>query len=103
MRRFIACLLGIAVISTHVQGQGEEGDRVLLERTACFGTCPVYSVEISRTGFITFTGKAHVLTMNATKKVNPRLFRSVVAHLDSAGFFQLNSRSNLETLAASTQ
>lgn len=72
----------------HAQG---ESDRVLLERTSCYGICPVYSVEIGVNNLVTFTGKAHVMKMSASRKAGPRAFRSIVSHLDSAGFFALNS------------
>ena len=88
MRRIICALL-IALAGAQLHAQGES-DRVLLERTSCFGTCPVYSVEIAANGVVTFTGKAFVRKMNATRQINFRTFRSVVAHLDSAGFFRLN-------------
>ena len=29
---------------------------VSMERTQCFGTCPVYKIDISNTGFIIWTG-----------------------------------------------
>jgi hypothetical protein len=90
MRRLIAGLMSVAVMSTQLQGQGES-DRVVLERTACLGSCPVYRVEISSTGLVTFTGTAYVMKTNGTRRVDPRTFRSVMTHLDRAGFFKLNS------------
>jgi hypothetical protein len=35
--------------------------RMTLRRSACFGTCPVYSVEISGDGSVVYTGTSHVL------------------------------------------
>jgi hypothetical protein len=38
---------------------------VTLERTPCFGTCPVYQVAISRSGMVRFVGKQHVTRQGA--------------------------------------
>lgn len=38
----------------------QERPVVTLQRTACFGTCPVYSLEIFENGFIKFVGKQFV-------------------------------------------
>ena len=32
---------------------------ISMERTSCFGTCPVYKVEIFDSGLIKFTGESH--------------------------------------------
>ena len=37
--------------------------RIVLERTACFGSCPVYRVEVDAKGLVTFEGKEFVATL----------------------------------------
>jgi hypothetical protein len=88
MHKVIASLIGLALISARVQAQSEI-DRVLLERTLCLGSCPVYTVEIRASGLVTFTGKAYVRKMSATRKLSPGVFRSVVSRFRRAGFFGL--------------
>jgi hypothetical protein len=61
---------------------------ITLERTPCFGTCPVYTVAISRSGAVRFTGKHHVTqTGQATDTIPPARVESLLAELDSAGYF----------------
>ena len=61
---------------------------VTLERTPCFGTCPVYSVAISRSGQIRFNGKHHVThTGDAADSIPAGRVDSLLAELDAAGYF----------------
>ena len=39
--------------------------RLVLRRTACYGTCPVYSVEVQPNGTIIYTGDAYVRIFGA--------------------------------------
>ena len=48
------------------------GPAVTLERTPCFGTCPVYTVAISRSGEVTFDGKRHVAHTGQATATIPR-------------------------------
>ena len=66
------------------------GPAVTLERTPCFGTCPVYTVAISRSGEVTFDGKRHVAQAGqATAKIPPERVDSLLAELAAAGYFEL--------------
>jgi Domain of unknown function (DUF6438) len=61
---------------------------VTLERMSCFGTCPVYTVAISRSGEVRFTGKRHVAhTGQATAAIPAARVDSLLAELDSGGYF----------------
>jgi hypothetical protein len=65
-----------------------ESPAVTLERTPCFGTCPVYLVAISRTGEVRFTGKHHVThTGQATATIPVVRVDSLLAELDAAGYY----------------
>jgi Domain of unknown function (DUF6438) len=65
-----------------------ETPAVTLERTPCFGTCPVYTVAISRSGEVRFTGKHHVAqTGQATAAIPPARVDSLLDELDAAGYF----------------
>jgi Domain of unknown function (DUF6438) len=66
----------------------ETGPVVTLERTPCFGTCPVYTVAISRNGEVTFTGKHHVAhTGHATGTIPRGRIDSLLTELEAAGYF----------------
>lgn len=61
---------------------------VRLERTPCFGTCPVYAVTISRSGAVHFTGKHHVAhTGQATATIPAEVVDSLLAELEARGYF----------------
>ncbi len=64
------------------------GPVATLERTPCFGTCPVYEVSIFRDGTVKFVGKQHVRQQGAaTASISPGAVDSLVADLESAGYF----------------
>lgn len=66
----------------------QAGPTVTLERTPCFGTCPVYTVSISRAGEVMFNGKRHVAdTGQATAMISPERVDSLLGELEAAGYF----------------
>ena len=66
----------------------ETGPAVTLERTPCFGTCPVYTVAISRAGEVTFNGKHHVAdTGQVTAMIPQERVDSLLAELEAGGYF----------------
>jgi hypothetical protein len=67
-----------------------EAPVVTLERTPCFGTCPVYTVAITASGSVRFDGKHHVTqTGTATATIPRARVDSLLGELDSAGYFEL--------------
>jgi hypothetical protein len=61
---------------------------VTLERTPCFGTCPVYQVAISRSGAVRFVGKQHVARQGeATAEIPAARVDSLLEALESGGYF----------------
>jgi hypothetical protein len=61
---------------------------VTLERTPCFGTCPVYQVAISRSGAVRFVGKQHVTRRGeATAEVPAARVDSLLRELEAGGYF----------------
>ena len=66
-----------------------EAPVVTLERTPCFGTCPVYRVAISRGGEVRFNGTQHVAhTGQATATIPPARVDSLLIELEAAGYFE---------------
>lgn len=65
------------------------GVLVSLERTPCFGACPVYRVEVLEDGLVRFKGERHV---KVTEPVQGRLeqaaLEKLTARLDQSGFAQ---------------
>jgi uncharacterized protein DUF6438 len=61
---------------------------ITLERTPCFGTCPVYQVSISRSGSVRFVGKHHVTLQGAASaEIAPARVDSLLRELEVGGYF----------------
>jgi hypothetical protein len=66
---------------------------VTLERTPCFGTCPVYLVTASRTGAIRFEGRAHVSHPgSAAGRIPQARLDSLLTELEAAGYFDFEDQ-----------
>jgi hypothetical protein len=69
------------------------GFAITLERTACFGACPVYSISVSRDGTITYEGRAHVRHLGAaTAQISPERVTALLSELEKAGYFSFAGR-----------
>ena len=66
-----------------------ETPAVTLERTPCFGTCPVYQVTISRSGTVRFVGKYHVARQGeASVEIPAARVDSLLLELEAGGYFE---------------
>jgi Domain of unknown function (DUF6438) len=64
--------------------------RITLERTACYGACPVYSVVILGDGTVTYTGRTNVRVAGVkTKTIPAETVRDLAHYIESAGFFEM--------------
>src|ERR1700730_2925658 len=67
--------------------------KISLERTACFGTCPVYTLTVYSDGKVEYEGKEHVKEKGArSSKIDEKLFLRLLEKADEIGFFKLNDR-----------
>ena len=67
--------------------------QIVLERTACFGLCPVYTLTIERSGKVRYQGKAHVWEVGSkTRKVSRDDFARLVKKIEEINFFNLKDR-----------
>jgi Domain of unknown function (DUF6438) len=66
---------------------------VTLERTPCFGSCPVYLVTASSNGAVRFEGKSHVSHPgSAVGRIPKARLDSLLAELEAAGYFDFEER-----------
>ena len=66
---------------------------ITLERTACFGGCPVYRIWASADGKVGYEGRAHVRQVGmATGEVPARRVESLLSELERAGYFSFANR-----------
>jgi len=65
-------------------------DSITLERTACFGTCPIYKLTIASDGTVTFAGQRFTKTQGgATGRISASDFRRLVAEFEKIDYFSL--------------
>lgn len=74
------------------QGTDAPGDVcITLERTACFGECPVYTVSIDGKGNVTYEGRAHVrVTGRQTDRIPATRVAALLETAERIGFFGLD-------------
>jgi len=71
-------------------------DSISLERTACHGTCPVYTVTMRHDGTVTYDGKEFVkVTGRRTRKIPVEQFQELAREVERIGFSL--SRPNMPT------
>ncbi len=64
--------------------------QISLQRTACFGACPVYTVSIYADGLVEFHGERFVdFPGNYTGRVDPANFTELTNFADRLNFFDL--------------
>ena len=101
MRRLLAAsLLVVSACASRndVPSQAENaaapGDPVItLERTACFGGCPVYRIWVSADGKVGYEGRSQVRRVGtATGEVSVERLRALLSELERAGYFSFATR-----------
>ena len=65
---------------------------ITIERTACYGACPVYSLEITGDGTVTYQGRQFVRVVGrATAMISPEAVRQLVAEFERIHYFDLQN------------
>lgn len=63
---------------------------ISLERTACLGTCPVYTVQVDESGIVRYQGEMHVATHGTRMAKIPLAdVMSLMNELLEAGFMEM--------------
>jgi hypothetical protein len=76
-------------IFTGNQSEGSD-DEITLERTACYGTCPVYKLTISADGTVTFKGERFTKVVGEAKgRITESDFQRLVAEFEKIDYFSL--------------
>jgi hypothetical protein len=75
-------------------GAGRADDPVItLERTACFGGCPVYHLSVLTDGTVYYDGKAHVPRLGPdSARISPTQVQELVSEIEGAGYFSFPDR-----------
>lgn len=87
MKSLLGTILLLAA-SAPALAQESPYTRILMERTACYGTCPVYSVELRENGSVTYTGTQYV-RVSGTRRwtVDGPAVQALARDMERAGFF----------------
>ncbi len=82
--------LAAIMVAAASAAETDEPIEVTLERTACFGWCPDYTVTISGEGTIAYEGRRYVgVTGKRTAHVEPAVVRALVREFEAVDFFSL--------------
>jgi hypothetical protein len=83
----IAVLLGVLQAAPAAVA---EPIRITLERTACFGTCPVYTVTIAGDGRVVYEGRQFVGVSGRRQwTIDPAVVQALVDEIGKSGFFEM--------------
>lgn len=84
----ILTLIALAVLPAAAQ---ERQVALTLERTACFGACPIYTVTIYTDGTVEYHGERFVTTEGEqTGSIDPETVQQLIAGFEAAGYFDWN-------------
>ncbi len=73
-------------------------DTVVMHRSACYGFCPVYTITISSSGKVEFSGEQHVAAVgDFTKQIELSEIRRLSKSIGDADFFQLREQYRYES------
>jgi hypothetical protein len=92
----ILFVLGGALVSAQ---ESDSPTAITLERTACFGTCPVYSVSILEDGTVLYNGSDFVaVTGEQTSQIEPEKVQQMVEAFEAAGYFEWDEAYDTQTV-----
>ncbi len=98
--RWLGLLILIVVGIPMVNAQENESNAAItLERTACFGTCPIYTVTILVDGTVIYEGENFVsVTGKQTSEIAPENVAAMVAAFKEAGYFEWDEAYDTQTV-----
>lgn len=92
--RAVAALL-LVVSCGHPRPSVEErpgGPRIVIERSACKGSCPVYRVDVDEAGHIVYEGTEHVAVVGRREEqLSPESVAKIAQSLVDAGMFTVDA------------
>ena len=89
---FFAFIIALLLVIFPAAAQDTKPEAVItLERTACFGTCPVYTVTIYDDGRVVYNGTNFVdVEGEQTIQIEPETVEEAVKVFEDAGYFDWN-------------
>jgi len=103
MNKFkLVSLLAILLLATTAVNAQETAAKpaITLERTACFGTCPVYTISILEDGTVLYNGENFVeVTGEQTSEIPPEMVAMMVEAFADAGYFEWDEAYDTQTVS----
>jgi hypothetical protein len=86
------------IIPTHSSAVRQQNPVISLRRTECYGTCPVYSLEIFENGSIRYVGKEYVAVLGEKHSQIPRAaVENLVDRFTAIDYMNLGDYSRNQT------
>jgi hypothetical protein len=97
--KFLGLLVLWVMSAIALQAQDTAAVAITIERTACFGTCPVYTVTILEDGTVQYSGGDFVEVIGEqTSQIEPEIVEQMVAAFEAAGYFEWDAAYDTQTV-----
>lgn len=99
--RWFTVVILLVLSAASVTAQETESPAIItLERTACFGVCPVYTLTILEDGTVIYEGTNHVsVTGEQITEIPPETVPLMVTAFENAGYFDWNEAYDTQTVS----
>lgn len=95
-----ALLLGCALTAVASDNNSSDPFTITLQRTGCFGSCPIYKVSISSDGSVVYVGKEYVRVKGIQRgKIEPDAAKNLLQDFLDADYFKLEDNYSYITNA----
>src|SRR5690348_14497714 len=94
MSRLLGSLLLVCALTAFASdNDSPDTFSISLERTSCFGSCPVYKVTISSDGSVVYEGKKYVRVEGMQRgKVEPEAVKQLMQEFVDSDYFKLEDQ-----------
>jgi Domain of unknown function (DUF6438)/Ankyrin repeats (3 copies) len=96
MRRNLAIRIVMAAVLAVSVARAEEPDSdavITLERTNCYGWCPVYKIKISGDGRVEYEGERFVRVVGTREaKIDPAAVKKLIQQFEAIHYFELQDK-----------
>lgn len=98
--KILGLLMLVISSSALTAQQASNAPVITLERTACFGTCPVYTVGIFEDGTVVYEGERSVAVPGEQiSQIAPETVALMIGAFEDAGYFAWNEAYDTQTVS----
>ena len=107
MKKLLLALLALSLVAVftagcagnHSSASGNYDDVITLERTACFGTCPVYTLTMNVDGTVIYEGKDFVKTKGRVENtISQDKIEQLISEFERVDYFSLDDSYTERTI-----